>query len=172
MLTRQQLELVYLELEVPLYNFALRWVFNSTQAEELVHEAFVRVWSKRISIELTTIKGLLYKTVQNLALNEIRRRRFREAIRIFDWFASDGQRTAEQKMIDQENLHELQICLDRLPIELREVLLLASFSDFSYAEIAQTLGIAEGTVASRKSRALQLMREYIKAPLKEEKNNG
>ena len=164
-LTRRQLEEIYRDLEVPLYNFALRWVFNSALAEEVVHDAFIRIWTKRQDVDPESIKSLLYKTVQNLSFNELRKRRIREVVGILDWFKSDTDenQNAERKLIEQEDLHTMQICLEKLPMELREVLLLSMFSDMTYAEISQTLEIAEGTVASRKNRALQLMRDYFKS---------
>ena len=111
-----------------------------------------------------TLKSLLYKTVQNLSLNELRKRRVREAFAIIGWFNDEAaQVNAEDSAIDQESLKEMRIGLEKLPIEMREVLLLSQFSDMNYAEIAKTLGIAEGTVASRKSRALQLMRDHMNA---------
>ncbi len=171
-LTRKQLEIIYRDLEAPLFNFALRWVFNPALAEEVVQDAFVRIWSKAQQVELETLKGLLYKTVQNLSLNEIRKRRLRDAIWILDWFKQEGEAgsSAMQSLIDQEELAAMRVCLEKLPFEWREVLLLSQFSDMTYTEISLTLGIPEGTVASRKNRALQFMRENLSSL--EGKENG
>jgi len=48
---------------------------------------------------------------------------------------------------------DLERAIGRLPSEQREVLLLREVEDMSYAEIAATLGIGEGTVKSRLARA-------------------
>lgn len=159
-LTKSQLEAFYRALESSLYNFALRWVFDPGVAEEIVHEAFVRVWDRRDEVDPATFKGLIFKTVQNLALNEIRKRKWLKAVSVASWF-SDDTSGGEQDFIARQDLREMQRLLEQLPVDLKEVLLLSQFSDLSYQEIAATLGIAEGTVASRKNRALEWLREKM-----------
>lgn len=157
-LSRQDFESVYRELEVSLFNFALRWVFDPATAEEVVHEAFVKVWDKRTTVEGATLKGLLYKTVQNVALNEIRRRKVRAAIPILSWF-DNSSRDPSADLIQQQELLRLQAEMEKLPFELREVLLLSRFSDMSYDQIATFLGVPAGTVASRLNRAMRILRK-------------
>jgi RNA polymerase sigma-70 factor, ECF subfamily len=156
-LNKRELEDFYRALETPLYNFALRWVFHPALAEDIVHDAFIRVWGRRDEIELATLKSLLYKTVQNLALNEIRKRRVREAVPVLNWLMP--VKTPEATLLENEQLVRLRDSLEQLPLNLREVLLLTEFSDMSHAEIARALDIAEGTVGSRRNRALQFLKE-------------
>ena len=127
-----------------------------------MHEAFVKLWRKRDEVQLETVKSLLYKIVQNLALNELRRRRVRELIRFTKFWSDDDAPTAEAQLIAGQDLVVMRKGLEALPIELREVLLLAQFSDLTYAEIAVNLGIPEGTVASRKNRAMLWLRNFQK----------
>jgi RNA polymerase sigma-70 factor (ECF subfamily) len=54
--------------------------------------------------------------------------------------------------------------LESLPTEWRDVLLLTELAGMTYAEIAAALGIAEGTVGSRRTRALAWLRERLDAP--------
>jgi len=156
-LNKRELEEFYRALETPLYNFALRWVFHPALAEDIVHDAFIRIWSRRDEVDLATLKSLLYKTIQNLALNEIRNRRVRDAVPILAWLLP--VKTPEATLLENEELEALRAGLEKLPLNLREVLLLTEFSDMSQAEIARTLDIAEGTVGSRRNRALQLLKE-------------
>jgi RNA polymerase sigma-70 factor (ECF subfamily) len=51
--------------------------------------------------------------------------------------------------------------LDGLPTTLRDVLLLTELAGMTYPEIAVALGVAEGTVGSRRSRALARLRERL-----------
>ena len=51
--------------------------------------------------------------------------------------------------------------LDLLPEDQKSLLLLVGVEDFSYAEAAQVLGIPEGTVMSRLSRARKRLREIL-----------
>jgi len=158
-ITRSELEVLYRDLEIPLYNFALRWVFDPALAEDVVHDAFIRVWNRRDEVIITTFKGFIYKTVQNLALNEMRRRRVRSAL--IGWFEEPMQDSPDQDLALRQELKDMQKALEKLPLELRGVLLLSEFSDMDYRQISTMLGIAEGTVASRKNRALAQLREQM-----------
>lgn len=59
---------------------------------------------------------------------------------------------------------DLQRCLLLLPPEQREVLLLVSMEDMSYAEIAKVTGVPPGTVMSRLSRARVRLQALLDAP--------
>lgn len=157
-MTRQEFEEIYGALESRLYNFALRWVFDPGQAEDLVHEAFVRLWKRREELRVDTVKGLLYVCVRNLALNELRRRRIREALPALGWLMGSAPETAAPESMA---MRELRAVIEALPLSLREVLLMCEFSDMGHAEIARALGIAEGTVASRRNRALRILEEKM-----------
>ncbi len=54
----------------------------------------------------------------------------------------------------------MQHALDRLPLELRESLLLVVVAELTHQEVADMLGVPLGTVLSRVSRARQRLREY------------
>ncbi len=58
----------------------------------------------------------------------------------------------------------MQRCLLRLPPEQREVLLLVSVEDLSYAEVAKVTGVPIGTVMSRLSRARVRLQVLLHAP--------
>ncbi|MGH7601541.1 MAG: sigma-70 family RNA polymerase sigma factor, partial [bacterium] len=63
-----------------------------------------------------------------------------------------------------ENLldDEVQAAFDALPVEFREVIVLADIEELSYREIAEILNIPMGTVASRLYRGHSLLRERLK----------
>jgi RNA polymerase sigma factor (sigma-70 family) len=69
----------------------------------------------------------------------------------------------EHNLVSEERKERLQIALERLPLEFREVIILCGLEGLSYKELAATLGIPVGTVMSRLSRArrrLQKSSEY------------
>jgi RNA polymerase sigma-70 factor (ECF subfamily) len=160
-ISKDELDRFYSEIETSIYNFALRWTWNPSLAEELVHDAFIRIWRRRDEVDAHTLKGLLYKTVQNLAINERRKARLRESIPMLEWIMRERTPSTEDDFLQRENLSALQQALDSLPSELRETLLMCQFSDMSYDEIGLALGISPGTVGSRKSRALAALKEAL-----------
>jgi RNA polymerase sigma-70 factor (ECF subfamily) len=158
-ISRQELEDFYTESESRLFNFALRWTWNPHTAEEIVHDALIRIWERRDTVDLTTLQSLAYKTIQNLSLNEIRRKKLRAVIPLLEWILPPPGTDLESEFTGKQELQKLERELALLPVELKEVLLLCEFSEMTYAEIGLLLKIPEGTVASRKNRALKILKE-------------
>ena len=70
----------------------------------------------------------------------------------------------ERKAVAQENLDELplQEAIQALPEELKQVVILRFFSGYTQAETAATLGIPQGTVATRQRKALAMLKLDLK----------
>ena len=61
----------------------------------------------------------------------------------------------------REVAREIQNCLDRLPEEMRAVVVMSDVQGMDYAEIAESIGAALGTVKSRLSRARARLRDCL-----------
>jgi RNA polymerase sigma-70 factor (sigma-E family) len=66
--------------------------------------------------------------------------------------------------VGQADRDELWRLLQRLPVKQRAVLVLRFYQDMSEAQVAETLGIARGTVKSHTSRALAVLRDHLRTP--------
>lgn len=159
-MNRNELEELYNLYEKKLYNFALRWVFNPSLAEELVHEAFIKLWKKSESQQLAHPKAFLFRCLQNLAINHLKRQKLAMAFDFsgFWGFGPTENEDLERGTSTHQELIQMATTLNKIPHKYREVLLLSYYGDMSNQEIAKTLKIAEGTVASRKNRALNLLK--------------
>jgi RNA polymerase sigma-70 factor (ECF subfamily) len=157
------MESLYAQHERGLYNVAYRYTWNAEDARDVVHDAFVRLWRKRESIEWERAAGLAYRTVLGIAAN--RRRSF--AIR--RWFGArggDDERGAAAPPADallaSARLDaDVRGAIDKLPERLRSVLVMCAFCDLDHAEIGRALGIPAGTVGSRRTTALAMIREEL-----------
>ncbi len=157
MLDRAELERLYRELEQPLYNVALRWTWNAAEAQELVQEAFVRVWAGRRRIRAQSAKAYIYRTVLNLAQKHARRREVWRRVR--GWLSVEALPASEPgRGIDRQRVRE---AIRALPEPQRAVLLLCEFSDLKQREIAAILDIPPGTVASRRDLAVRRLKEVL-----------
>jgi RNA polymerase sigma-70 factor (ECF subfamily) len=147
---------VYRRLEKPLYNVVYRVIWDAAESQDVVQETFLRCWRRKDDIRAEGFKALLYRTALNLASNRRRRTRLWRLVGVaaLDDVADEngGSDALSKSMRD---------ALDGLPPALRDVLLLTELAGMTYPEIAATLGIAEGTVGSRKTRALTLLRERL-----------
>lgn len=161
-MTEKEFETFFNQYEKPLYNFALRWVFSSAIAEEMVQEAYTKIWFKKESIKLETLKSLLFKTVQNQCINLLNRQKLKNKLLPLDIYPfTRGGSDSETELASNEELLKIKASLEKIPQKYRQILLLSYYGEFSYKEISEMLEIAEGTVASRKTRALGFLKDQM-----------
>jgi RNA polymerase sigma-70 factor, ECF subfamily len=130
---------------------------NLTQAEDAVAEAYAKVWPKWRRGKVDNVFPYLRRTVVNEVYGRHRRRRLerREAARPPEP-GPDGQ--FESRVDDRDALWE---GLSRLSTPLRVVVVLRIVEDLSEEQTAALLDIPTGTVKSRLSRGLTVLRSAI-----------
>ena len=79
-LDRRRLEDLYIRLEKPVYNVVYRWVWNREEAQDLVQEAFVRLWRMQDRVRLETVEPLVFRIALNLAANRRRAKKIHERL--------------------------------------------------------------------------------------------
>jgi RNA polymerase sigma-70 factor (ECF subfamily) len=147
---------VYRRLEKPLYNVVYRVIWNPAEAQDVVQETFLRCWRRKNDIRADGFKALLFRTALNLASNRRRRARLWRVVGV-----EVLDDVADESASVEGFSKPMREALDGLPAALRDVLLLTELAGMTYPEIAAALGIAEGTVGSRRTRALALLRERL-----------
>ncbi|UCF68207.1 MAG: RNA polymerase sigma factor [Acidobacteriota bacterium] len=161
--TQDDLEALYVRLEKPIYNVVYRRLWNSEEAHDVVQEAFLKLWSMRRRIVPETVEPLAYRIALNVARSRLRRRRVLRFLPI-EAAAPESLRDPhdlERHAMAAEDRARLREAIDTLPADARDVLLLSVFGKLTYAAIARALAIPEGTVGSRRHRALRLLREKL-----------
>jgi RNA polymerase sigma-70 factor, ECF subfamily len=154
----------------PLYATALRLTRNRSDAEDLVQDTFVKAF--RFSDRYrrgTNLKAWLYTILHNTWRNRVR-----DAAR--DTVAVDSELVEEaaslpggpialdtpERILLRDTLDaDLQSALEDLPAAFREAVWLRDVEEFSYAQIAEMLGVPIGTVMSRISRGRRLLFERL-----------
>ncbi len=158
-----ELEALYARLEKPLYNVLYRRVWSREEARDLVQETFVKLWRMRRRIVPDTVEPLVYNIAINLARSRLRRKRVLRWLPLEPLAAafSDPRGEAEPELARDEARTRLREAVLALPEDLRDVVLLCEFSGMSYRQVAEALAIPEGTVGSRRNRALKRLREDL-----------
>lgn len=159
-----------------MYNMAFRITGNAEDASEVVQDAFVSAYRCLTSFEgRSRLSTWLYTITLNAARNRLtqsRSRVAREAYSLDDPPAdgkgsalhepASGEPSALARLEAKELRQMVQDCLSRLEEEFRTVIVLRDVQGFSYAEIGSMLGIADGTVKSRISRARESVKDCLK----------
>jgi len=138
-----------------LFRVAFR-VTNSTEAaEDLCQESFFRLYERNMVFpNPEEAKYWLIRVVKNAALNYAKRKE-RERRAYQRAFKEDTRQeeTGEGLLVKKETSEEIQKALDKLPENLRMVLVLKEYAEMNYKEIGRVLGISEGNVKVRVFRA-------------------
>ncbi len=135
---------LYLAHARDLRRFALYLSGDPAAADDLVSEAFVRAWTARERVEMSTVRGYLFAIVRNLFLKQ-RRREHREVP--LDQQLADGRPRPDERAANQRELRVVFAALARLPEIDRAAVLMRADEGIPYEEIGAALGIS--TVAAK-----------------------
>ncbi len=148
------------------YGLCYRFTGNAADAEDITQDVFLKIYSNLTSFD--TARGSLQVWIttmtRNLLVDNFRRTRNLRSTGSLDegWDVTDELRPVDRLVSSGPTPHEsaaqkelakmVQNALARVSVELREAVILRDLQDMDYKEIAQVLGIPEGTVKSRISR--------------------
>lgn len=132
------------------------------KAEEIVQEAFVKLWRNPPDAGEIAFPSWMRRVVTNLSINALQRQKKPQAL---PEFSSDqalqSQETSQEEMDAKEDLNRVAHAIERLDPAKRAILVLRAHEQLSYEQIAQHLDIPVGTVMSRLNRARAALIEQM-----------
>ena len=139
-----------------LVNYLRRFVGDKQVAEDLAHDAFIRVWEAPNFDHTGKAQGYLFTTARRLArdrgqLHSVARTNAEVEVTEMP----DEQSAVEQQAMTAEELETISAAIKRLPQRRQRVLLLSAFYGYSGQEIADHLGISRATVHRELARAIE-----------------
>ncbi|HEX4030290.1 MAG TPA: RNA polymerase sigma factor [Terracidiphilus sp.] len=148
------------------YSLCYRFTGNVTDAEDLTQDVFLKIYSNLASFDSTrgSLPVWIATMTRNLLVDNFRRTRNQRATSSLDegWDSVEDLKPIDRLTSRGPSQHDLaagkelsrmvQDALAQVSVELREAVILRDLQDMDYKEIAQVLGIPEGTVKSRISR--------------------
>ncbi|UVI32671.1 RNA polymerase sigma factor [Paenibacillus spongiae] len=132
-------------------------------ADDVAQDVFLNAYRNIQSFRgESAIKTWLLSMTRNTAINYTRTA-FMRRVTLTAWITSKATSpSAEHEAMELELSDDIWRTVLKLPLKFREVLILHGKYDLSVKEIAETLGISEGTVKSRLSRARHKVSAYWK----------
>ena len=143
---------------------------HTEDAFDVSQEVFIRLYNAAGGFRCeSTLKTWLYRMCKNCAYDFMRKNYKHKFISLSA--SDDGEKDAqtdlpsdvctESEVIRREQISAVHTAIAKLPEEQREVIVLRELEGMSYTEIAAILGINEGTVKSRISRARQALKIFL-----------
>ena len=138
----------------PLVRFAGGIVQREGAAEDVVQEAFIRLWSRRHTLGFEgSVRAFLYTLTRNAAIDE-HRRLGRQGALTTRAATPAAPASPLSHAVESELRKAAEAAVEALPPRRREVFRLARIEGLTYREIAQVMDLSPQTVANQMSRAL------------------
>ena len=135
---------------------AFQYTRHESDALDAVQEGVLKAYTSIRSLrEPEAFRSWLTRIVINSAIGICKKRRLWEGL-------ESAEDIPEQAGVSAEEKTELYAAIECLPEKYREVVRLKYFDDLTTRQIAQRLGIAEGTVSSTLNRAMEKLRRELK----------
>lgn len=152
------------ELNFPnLYQYALRVTKDTQLAEDIVSEVFMNLWNTRDKLSgVKKIDAYLFISVKNAAINYLTKNPARFSSSDFSASLKEiDSHDPEQMMLEQELVEALNKAIKSLPDKCQVVFQLVRMEGKSYKEVAEEMGISEGTVKNHMTKAIAKIREQV-----------
>jgi RNA polymerase sigma factor (sigma-70 family) len=144
-----------------------RWLTrNPDDAEDLVQEAFLRAFRAFETFEGKDGRAWLLAVVRNTCFTWLKKKGDLTAVEFNEQVHGAADENAETVLLNEAALGSLHGCLDRLPLEFREVIILRELEELSYKEISDIARVPIGTVMSRLARGRKRLQECLAGGLR------
>jgi RNA polymerase sigma-70 factor (ECF subfamily) len=146
-----------------IYSYAARMLRGAAEAQDVAQEALVKLWQHRDRVEGETAQFWLRRTVHNLCIDRIRRRKASpETEGELNETISPDPSHGPGRLVEAAELGgRIEQELSKLPERDRAVLLLREVEGLQYAEIAKILDVPLGTLKARLHRAREQLRARL-----------
>jgi RNA polymerase sigma-70 factor, ECF subfamily len=168
---REAFRLLYLRYSRPLFSLAVRMVGDTGEAEELLQDAFVKIWRSAAAYEAHKSRPFTWAVtiLRRTCIDHLRKRRHRPLTSpLRDDLDTDSDlptsETVRPMVEAQDDSARIAAALAAIPANQRRALELAFFSEMTHVEIAARLTQPVGTVKSWIRRGLLALRTVLTDP--------
>jgi RNA polymerase sigma-70 factor (ECF subfamily) len=145
----------------PIYRFCMRILNDEQTAKDAFQETFVRIYEHRASFHGANFESWLYTTARNTCINYIRKSKRTVRLNDQDYGFVPSK---YQRIGIRENIEEM---LNKLPLSLKEAVVLRDMQDLTYKDIAEVLGIDLSLAKVRVHRARLKLKELLEPLMRE-----
>ena len=154
-------------LEQLVWRVCWHYTGNREAAEDCGQEAMIRIWRSLESYRgECALESWVYRIAANCCMDWLRKKKrdrsvSMEPLREQGFDPADETPGTEEQVIRKDERRRLREAIALLPDDQREALILTQLEKIPYEEVAQALGVSEGTVKSRVNRAKARLKEIL-----------
>lgn len=156
----------YLGIKASLTRYISRYFKRSHEAEDVVQEAYIKVFEAHRKREIQSPKAYLYQTARHIAATQLKKKSFALTDLIGDELPESDllkTKTLEEQYESKENFEVFCRAVRSLPLKCRRAYVLCRVYQYSQKEVAQRMGISLKGVEGHLARATRRCIEFIDA---------
>jgi len=145
-----------------LYRLSVRILANLTDAEDVVQEAYLKLWNLREKLgDIDNPKAFAVTVTKNLSLDRLKQRRTLSMNDSSQYlFLTDSINPFEQ-IEHTEDVVSVKTIINRLPDQQKSIIVLRDLEGLSFEEIQDVTGLSINTIRVNLSRARKVVRDQL-----------
>lgn len=156
----------YQAMELPIYRFIASKMNDPHEAADIQHDVFMEIWRAAGRFEgRSTVKTWVFGIAYRKTMDHFRKHKKMDLTDEIDDRVDDSPDAASCLAAAEEAAH-LKACLSELKPQMRSAVELAFFEDLSYPDIAEIVGVPEGTIKTRVYHAKKLLLRCLSTRIK------
>ncbi len=155
------LGMLYVRYSARVKAFAMGFVHNGIDADDITHDVFFNLWQQRESInDIASLKAYLFRMTRNAIFSIYRHRHIADAyLAKMKENVQEASNETEDKIATADLLELVNLIINDMPEQRRRIFTMNRFDNKTYDEIATELGISRKTVEYHISQALIQLRK-------------
>ncbi len=147
-----------------LYRTAFRLLGNALDAEDMVQEAYLKLWNRRDELAgIDSVEAYCVTLLKHLCYDSLRLVRPDEDDHPPEELPLAAESNVAREVEERDEVGQVKRLIGRLPRPQRQVILMRDVNDCSYEEIEQATGLSAVNIRVLLSRARKKIREQFNA---------
>jgi len=157
----EKFKITIIPLREKLLNFSCKLMDDRAEAEDVVQEAFLKLWCIRHKLdEYRSVEALAMQVTKNLALDKLRARR-PEGVPVENLQLETGPADPARRLEEQDAVERIRNLIGQLPSLQQAIIRMKDIEGYELAEIAEITGTQIEAVRVNLSRARKRVREQF-----------
>ena len=147
-----------------IYHFSLSYLKDKEEAEEIVQEVFMKIWSSRDKlVDNPSFESFLFIIAKNAILNTIRKSNCHQAYLNYSKLHPEKNILLDEELDFNELKRAYQKSIEKLPPRRKEIFYLSREKNLSNVDIAKKMGISVKTVENQMTSALAEIKKNLRS---------